>query len=66
MFLHLVWFSLCSSPLWEFRDNGVVKNLQFCPQNHVYIILILLSNAGYCVVKAVTKILSCQVSAIST
>ena len=66
MFLYLVWFSLSSSPLWELRDNGVVKNLQFCPQSHVYIMSILLSNAGYCVVKAVTKILGCQVYAVST
>ena len=24
-------FSLCSSLSWELRENGVVKNLQFCP-----------------------------------
>ena len=59
-----VWFSLCSSPFWELRDNGVVKNLLFCPQSHVYIILIYQTWA--CVVKAVIKILSCQVYAIST
>ena len=27
----VVWISLCSSLFWELRDNGVVKNLQFCP-----------------------------------
>ena len=60
-FLFLVWFSLCSSPLWELRDNGVVKNLQFCPQSHVYIInynFILIYRTWARVVKAVTKILS--------
>ena len=31
IFLYLVWFRLCSSLFWELRDNGVVKNLQFCP-----------------------------------
>ena len=64
MFLYLVWFSLCSSPLWELRDNGVVKFLQFFPQSHVYVILIYRTWA--CVVEVVTKILSCQVYAIST
>ena len=29
VFLHSVWFSLCSSVLCELRDNGVVKNFQF-------------------------------------
>ena len=31
IFLYLFWFSLCLSLFWELRDNGVVKNLQFCP-----------------------------------
>ena len=25
-FLYLVWFSLCSSLFWKFRDNNVLKN----------------------------------------
>ena len=29
IFVHLVWFFLCSSLFWELRDNGVLKNLQF-------------------------------------
>ena len=29
----LVWFSLCLSLFWGLRENGVVKKLQFCPQN---------------------------------
>ena len=29
IFLYLVWFSFCPSLFWEFRDNGVLKNLQF-------------------------------------
>ena len=31
IFLYLVGFSLCASLVWELRDNGVVKNLQFWP-----------------------------------
>ena len=31
IFLHFVWFSLCSSLFWELRDNGVLTNLQFWP-----------------------------------
>ena len=31
IFLHLVWFSLCSSLFWELRDNGIVKNLHIFP-----------------------------------
>ena len=31
VFLYLVWFSLFSSLFWELRDDGVMKNFQFCP-----------------------------------
>ena len=43
-FLYFVWFSLCSSLFWQFRDNGVVRNLQFDPRNHVRILIL---NVGY-------------------
>ena len=33
IFLYFVWFSLCWSLFWEFRDNGVVKNLRFCAES---------------------------------
>ena len=32
IFLNLVWLSFCPSLFWELRENGVVNNLQFCPQ----------------------------------
>ena len=32
MFLHLVWFSLCSNLFWELRDNRVLKKGNFDPK----------------------------------
>ena len=28
IFLYLIWFSLCSSLVWDLGDNGALKNLQ--------------------------------------
>ena len=39
IFLYLVWFSLCSSLLWEWRDNEVVKICNFNPYAQEWVML---------------------------
>ena len=64
MFLYLFGFLFAQVPSGNARQWSCEK-FAFLSSKSCFLILILLSNAGHCVVKAVTKILSYQVYAIS-